>query len=292
MRKIDALALGGTLFVPAVHKELEAVASGAKYPRLRSIVVDTEDGIAEAQLDTALERVEALLRNMVPGGPLRFLRPRNPEVLERLLRCEGIEKIDGFVLPKFGLENAERYLNAVGEHTFMPSIEGRELFDDAALAALRELLLPHSDRIVAIRFGAEDMLRQLGMRRECSRTLYDLCAPSRVIGGVLAAFKPWGFDVAAPVYPCYRDTEGFEAELRRDLTEGLVGKTLIHPDQIESVERIYRVAPEELEAAEALLKSEMAVFGSKGRMAETATQSGWAEIIMQRAEYFGMNGAI
>lgn len=287
MRKIDAVELGGTLFVPATHKHLESIASGGKFPRLRSAVFDTEDGIAEADLEAGIGAIAAMLEKTGGSGPLRFIRPRNPETLERLLALPHIDRIDGFVLPKFGLENAEAYLRLVGARVFMPSVEGTELFDVSQLTRLRDLLLPYKEQIVAVRFGAEDMMRQLGLRRDCKTMLYDMCAPSQVIANMLTTFKPYGFDVSAPVYRCYRDIEGFEAEVRRDLAEGLVSKTIIHPDQIGPIERLYRVGEAEYKAAKALLESDKAVFSVDGAMAEVTTQRRWARQIIQRANSYG-----
>lgn len=289
-KRIDALQLGGTLFVPAVHKHLEAVARAERCPGLRSMVIDTEDGIAPGDLPRAMARLEALLGEPLSDGPLRFVRPRNPEGLQRLLAVEGIEKIDGFVLPKFGLHNAEAYLAPLREHShaIMPSIEGNELFDAAALAALRDRLLPWCERIPAIRFGAEDLFAQLGLRRDCAVSLYDMAAPSQVIGSLLNTFRPHGFDIAAPLYRCYRERQGFMAEVRRDLSEGFVGKTLIHPDQIALFESAYHVDADDYAEAKTLLERADAVTGHNGAMAERVTQHPWAEALLVRAERYGI----
>ncbi len=291
MKSIHAAELGGTLFVPASHKHLETIARGEKFPRLRSVVFDTEDGLDEAALDEALQRLRALLPTFGPTPLFRFIRPRNADVLQQLLSMEGIEKIDGFVLPKFGLQNAHEYLSLMQQHdgfSFMPSIEGEELFNAASLHTLKKMLLPYNNRIIVIRFGAEDMLRQLGMRRDCDTSLYDLCATSQVIGTLLGVFKPAGFSVSAPVYRCFKDHEGFEKEVLRDLKEGLISKTIIHPDQIEGVERLYRVSETELDEARQIIDSEHAVLNISDTMAEKSTQVPWAKIIIRRSELYGV----
>jgi citrate lyase beta subunit len=287
-RSIDAVALGGTLFVPAIHRHLEVIARGEKFPALRSAVFDTEDGIADDELEAGLEAIGRMLETIEDSRLIRFIRPRNQETLERLLSLPGIEKIDGFVLPKFGLDNARAYLEKLDEQMFMPSIEGDELFDVAKLIRLRDLLLPYKARIIAVRFGAEDMMRRLGLRRECGMMLYDMCAPSAVIANMLTTFKPFGFEISAPVYRCYRDTEGFEAEAKRDLAEGLMSKTIIHPDQIEPIERLYRVCEADFREAEALLQSDKAVFAQEGAMAEVATQRAWALKCYERGRVYGV----
>ncbi len=288
-KPIDALELGGTLFVPGVHKYLTAIVNGEKFPSLRSMVIDLEDGIHTDQRRDGLNKVHRLLSHLKAADLFRFIRPDSPDTLEQLLAMEGIDQIDGFVLPKVGLDNARNYLDLL-EGTgfcFMPSIEGRELFDPNALIELRNVLLPYQHYIPVIRFGAEDMFRQLGLRRECDVSLYDMAAASMVIGSLLGTFKPYGFDIAAPVYRCYKDHEGFKRDVMRDLQEGLVSKTIIHPDQITLLEECYRVDEESYDAALKLVETKEAVFSQEGAMAESTTQSPWAERILKRAALYG-----
>jgi len=72
-----------------------------KSPGLRSVIFCTEDSVSGRDLERALDNLAALLPTLEPGPLLRFIRPRNPMVLWRLLQLEGIERIQGFALPKF-----------------------------------------------------------------------------------------------------------------------------------------------------------------------------------------------
>lgn len=299
MKRIEALRLGGTLFVPADHKHLESVVQAKKFPALRSVVIDTEDGLGEGALETALTRIEALLGELGPTKLLRFIRPRDVDVLQRLLSMRHIDRLDGFLLPKFGLGNAQVYLDtlfpdgpASSQTHFMPSIEGDELFDSSRLITLRDLLRPYQEQVIVVRFGAEDMLARLALRRDCGDSLYEMVAPAQVIASMLNTFRPYGFDISAPVFTCYKDIRGFEQEVRRELREGLVSKTLIHPDQIALLERLYRVDERVLAEAKALLGSEKAVFAQAGKMAERTTGRAWAERIVKRARLYGIAEAI
>ncbi|MGD9971201.1 MAG: HpcH/HpaI aldolase/citrate lyase family protein [Sulfuricurvum sp.] len=280
--------LGGTLFVPATHKHLTEISQGEKFPSLRSMVIDTEDGIAESELESSMERISALLPTLTPTSLLRFLRPRNPQVLHRFLEMDDIDRVEGFVLPKFGLENAHAYLSLLQDtpFCFMPSIEGSELFDPEQLKTLRGILIPYRTQIPLIRFGAEDMLRQLGLRRDCNRSLFDMAAPAYALGSLLSIFKPYGFELSGGVFRCYKDHEGFKQDVYRDLSEGLVGKTIIHPDQIDIIEQCYRVTPEEFNEAQQLVNAKSAVFSSNGTMVEVITQYKWAKNILIRSSIY------
>lgn len=287
-QKPDAAEMGGTLFVPATHKNVPSVATGQKYPNLRSVVFDTEDGITSDALDAAIEQLAQVLSTMPETKLKRFIRARDASTLSRICALPGIEKIDGFVLPKFGLDNADQYLEAIGTHYFMPSIEGIELFDAGKLAQLRDILLGFQQQIILIRFGAEDMQRQLGLRRSQGMSLYDMCAPSHVIASLLLTFKPYGFRISAPVYRFFKDSEGFEREVKRDLQEGLLSKTIIHPSQIDPIEKLYQVSSKEFAEAQELVNSKKAVFASSGCMAEPSTQRPWAHEILKRAALYGV----
>jgi len=288
---IHPAELGGTLFVPATHPGLTAVLSGKKYPQLRSCVIDLEDGINAADRPGALRQLQILLPQLAETTLLRFLRPASPQMLAELLRMEGIERFEGFVLPKFGTDNAEAWLTLLNDNAFafMPSIEGDDLFSQARLHALAERLRPYQARIPTVRFGLEDMLRQLGMTRDCVTPLYTLVAPAQVIATLLTVFKPHGFNLCGGVYKCFRDADGFAKELEADLTQGLFGKTIIHPSQIDAVEEAYRVDAAALAQAETIVSASCNVSSFRGMMVEKPTQLPWAQMILRRAALYGVN---
>jgi len=292
---IHVLELGGTLFVPASHKNLEKILSGEKYPELRSIVIDFEDGLASADRTQALTHLPLLLKSLQKTKLLRFIRPQNEKMLKKLLQYENIEKIDGFILPKFNLDNAETYLKVFQNATFktknfkfMPSIEGKELFDPLKLQKLREILLPYQKEIVCIRFGAQDMLRQLDLKQKGS--LYSMLVPSQVIANVISTFKPYDFEISAPVYPDFSDIDGFTQEIQYELQNGLTSKTIIHPSQIAPLNALYQVSRTEEQEAKIILEKEDGVVNLEGKMGERKTQKPWAEQILKRVKSFGIYG--
>lgn len=289
-KKIDYTELGATLFVPATHKDLYTIACGTKYLNLKSVLIDTEDGILEKEIPHAIGSIKNLLDTFEKGRTLVFIRPRNSEVLKELLACGNINKIDGFVLPKFSLSNAQEYLHILKPfpHAIMPSIEGEELFNHSKLFELRELLLEYKEKIILVRFGLEDMLRQLGMRRECKQSIFDISVTSTVIGNFLAVFKSAGFAVSGGVYPCFKDSEGFTKDVQRDLKEGLFCKTIIHPNQIDIVNEEYKVSQKEFDEACELCENPHAVFNQNGKMAEVATMLPHAKEIIIRAKVYGI----
>ncbi len=167
----------------------------------------------------------------------------------------------------------------------MPSIEGKELFDIQQLQKLREILLPHKDQIICIRFGAQDMLRQLGLKQ--SGSIYNMLAPAQVIANLLTTFKPYGFSISAPVYPNFSDIDGFYKEVTYELQNGLIPKTIIHPNQIKSINELYKVTQQELDEARAILSQHDGVLNLNGKMGEIKTQTQWAEQTLLQLQLFG-----
>ncbi len=289
--KISHIELGGTLFIPATHKDLKAVVCGEKYPTLRSVVVDTEDSVSEDEFPVAMNCVREMLNGFKQSSVFVFLRPRNIEVLNKFLTCGNIDKIDGFVLPKFTLENGDRYLALLQNFPhakIMPSIEGKELFEQSKLLKLRDKLLPYKSKIILIRFGLEDMLRQLKMRRGCEDSIFDFSVTNAVLGNFIAVFKSAGFEISGGVYPCFKDIEGFKKDVLRDLKEGLFSKTIIHPNQINIINELYKVSKKEFKEALELTKSPHAIFSQNGKMAETTTMNPHAKMILKREKVYGL----
>lgn len=282
--------LGATLFIPATHKNLKETVTGLKYKTLRSLVIDLEDGISNTSRQKGLEQLKEVLEMKQPKQLFRFIRPANAVMLKELLKKDYISNIDGLVLPKFSLLNAQEYLAHLKGNNFllMPSIETKDLFDVEMLKQIRELLIPFKHRIPLIRFGLEDMFRQLKIRRDCNISIYDMATPSWVIGQLLGVFKPFDFEISAPVYRCFNDEQGFKKEVVRDLQEGFLSKTVIHPKQVEWLETVYQVSESDLTDATGLLSTADAVIAQQGNMAEVPTQSPWARQIIKRAELFGI----
>lgn len=138
---LSAIYLGASLYAPAHRADLAEIASGYKFPQLRSIILCTEDAVHEQDLPLALANLAALLPALEPGPLLRFIRPRNPAVLQKLLQMDGIEQIQGFVLPKFGLHGLTDWLRVWDNrhrHWLMPILETAEAFDRRKMELLRD----------------------------------------------------------------------------------------------------------------------------------------------------------
>lgn len=292
---LDPIALGATLYVPATRADMGEVASGARYPTLRSAVLCLEDSIREDEIPNALQRLADLLaslgpRSEQPGRPALFIRPRDAGMMAHILTMRGAGHVDGFVIPKATADSMPHYLSAPfhDNHLLMPTLETREVFDQAEMRRLREQLLAIRERVLIIRIGGNDLLQTLGARRSSVRTAYDGPLGGTIVS-LIAGFAPWGFALSAPVFENFGNPALLRAELERDIEHGLLTKTAIHPNQLATIHEAYAVTPDELVEAHALLSHDSrAVFASKLTMCEPATHRTWAASILRRAEYFGV----
>lgn len=289
---LSAMRLGASLYVPATRPDLAAIASGRKLPEPRSVIFCTEDAIHERDLEQALDHLAALLPELEPGPLLRFIRPRNPTVLRRLLRMDGIGRVQGFVLPKFDPHTLGDWLRVWDDshgHYALPILETAEAFDRRRMELLRDRLEDSglSDRVLCLRIGGNDLLHLLGIRRARGATIYD--TPLRgVIADLVCIFHPAGYRLSAPVFDYLDTPETLAREVEADLQHGLVGKTAIHPAQIPVIESGYRVSHEDYDVATAVLAADAAaVFKLQEAFCEPATHRCWAAGILERARVFG-----
>ena len=284
--------MGASLYVPATHKDLQQIADGELLGNLRSIIFCTEDAVADSELGAALFNMSLVLRRMIERpGTERFVRVRNPEVMQRVLEMPGSEKLTGFVLPKATRHNFESYFRQVrkSHYLLMPTLETAEVFDEAEMKLFRQCLEAPGVRehILALRIGGNDLLALLGMRRPRNVTIYRTPL-GPLIAKLVTTFRPYGFVLTAPVFEHLDCPTLLALEVEEDLAHGLVGKTAIHPTQVPLIEHHYRVQRNDVEVAIRIMdEASPAVFRMHGSMCEVATHRAWAHGIVEQARVFG-----
>lgn len=289
--------LGASLYMPAHRLDLMDCANGEKLPALRSMIFCTEDAVSHTELDSSLRHLGLCLQGFRDTPQrFRFIRARNPEVLARLLALPDIEKIDGFVLPKFNASNFHAYFDQLQGTPFkvMPTLETQDVFDVGAMTELRQGLAQDTvfARILMLRIGGNDLMNILGIRRPRNMTLYETPL-GHVIAQLVTIFKPYGFSLSAPVFEYLDDSVTLQKEIRLDLAHGLTGKTAIHPTQVPVIEAMYRVDSEDYDMALSLSQSASpAVFRMHNAMCEVATHKQWGQDIIDRQQCYGNKVAL
>ncbi|KTB65644.1 HpcH/HpaI aldolase/citrate lyase family protein [Pseudomonas syringae] len=297
MALFSPYALGATLYMPATRDDIVDVVCGDKIPELRSLVVCLEDAVALIDVDTALLNLRQVLTRIQDrggrpaNGPLLFVRPRDAAMARILNDWPLMAHVDGFVVPKLSLTNLTSWEQAVTNPALalMPTLETPEVFNPGAMVELGQALKASLDeRIIALRIGGNDLMGCLGLRRNPAMTLYStpMGYVIPMLAGVMGA---QGFALTAPVFEQLATPDILEHELALDITNGLVGKTAIHPSQVNIIQNALRVSLEDMNSARMILNSVApAVFKYNDAMCEPATHYKWATHIMERAKWHGV----
>lgn len=293
METLRYLQLGASLYVPSTRSDLVEIGNHRKYPFLRSVIFCTEDAVRPDEVSLGLDNIAKLLQSLQPCSLLRFIRVRNPAILSAMLGMIGVEKLTGFVLPKITAQNVDDYLTCFSEENhqeIMLTLETAEVFDRDNMAQLRDRLLSYyaRSRVLSLRIGGNDLLNVLALRRPRNRTIYATPVAS-AIRMLVTLFRPPGFNLTAPVFEYLNDQRNLRREAKKDLENGLFGKTAIHPRQIPIIENAYKVTGRELHMAEEILSDHApAVFRMYNAMCEPATHWRWAKQIFERAKIYGI----
>ena len=294
MSRFDAYSLGATLYMPVLHPRVADILHGRVSPPAESVVLCLEDALAEEDVSDGLSRLDRVLSELPDQVPVRaFLRPRNRAMARDLCERAAGTAIDGIVAPKVLPETLPEWMIMARETglSIMPTLESATFFDPGQIVAIRDVLDDHAKdagRIAAIRIGGNDLMSSMGLRRTRGMTSWD--GPlAWVLSMVSSILTSAGHPLAAPVFDVIDDLETLRREVERDVAAGFVSKTIIHPAQAPIVADAFRVSPDDLESAQAILDARAkAVFQVGGVMCEPATHTAWAERTVSRARFFGM----
>ncbi|WP_045462408.1 HpcH/HpaI aldolase/citrate lyase family protein [Vibrio hyugaensis] len=275
-------SLGATLYTPCNHQNLKVVMQeglGSK-----SMVFCTEDAVLECELEQSLENLRASIEclDISRSSFKRFIRPRTPEVLAKIINFDGIEKIDGFVLPKYDLKTSTDYKNVLSRCSkrfgLMPTLESIDVMNPLKLQKIRDSLNDVKENIICLRIGGNDLFNLLGIKRMPNQTIYE--TPLRtVIENFIISFRPYGYELSAPVFDMIHDQDTLIRELNMDVNYGFFGKTAIHPKQVKVIEGFFKnYSNIHIKQAETVLKDiSPAVYQMNGQMMEVACHSNWAK---------------
>ena len=238
-------------------------------------IVDLENAVADADKDAARELAVAALR----AGPLAAttalrVNARSTSWWEDDLRAAAEARPEVVVLPK--VESPEDVAAAAG---LLPDGVGLE----AQIETARGLV--EAERIAAAGHGLETLV--LGPADLAA----SLGVPVLTIGAgtaeyamarVAAAARAFGLQPIDGPYAVLDDEPGLAAAARRALAHGYDGKWVIHPSQIEPVNRVFTPSEEEIERAERILAAAHGATRFEGELVDAASQR-LAEALLRRA---------
>ncbi len=177
---------------------------------------------------------------------------------------------DGVVVPKVGSAEEVHRLVAALDAAGAPASTRLWAMVETPGAMLRcAEIAAASDRLDVLVMGTNDLAKELHAQHVPGR---HPLLPG--LGLCLLAARAAGTVILDGVYNDVRDAEGFEAECRQGMEMGFDGKTLIHPGQVATCNRVF--APSEAavtEAREVIAAWESGagrgVVTNRGRMVES-----------------------
>lgn len=320
-KSILSVGLGGILYMPANRRSFVQEIISKKYDSSTAIVLDLEDALGDLELESAENQVVNSMEELsilsekgiitIVDLPMIFIRVRNQEQLNYIISKLGIlqKLLTGYVLPKFSTVDGSELLKSIqdqcelGYRLFaMPILESVEVLNKETrmneLLKLREILRTYSEIILNIRLGSTDFCGYLGLRRGISQTIYDVLPVRDCIADIINVFARCdeNFVLSGSVWEYFGSEEaelGLINELKLDQLNGLIGKTLIHPTQIEFVRAMYVVSYEEYQDATSIMLNSRGEIGVKkseynNKMNEMKPHKNWAERILIRAYVYGV----
>jgi len=246
------------MFVPGHRQRMIDKALGLNAD---AIMLDIEDGVAPSEKDTARKLIaEALGRERSPSSPTRFVRINaiGHERMDADLAAVLRPGLDGLVLPKVETTQAVLKVDSIlkereprlkvepGSIKLLIAVESpKGLLNAPALASC-------SARVVGLMFGAEDFGRELGLPTSREAEARDMIYARSALVVAAASAHVQAID---GVWVVLQDSEGLLGFARQSRRLGFSGMSLIHPSQIDPINRVFSPAPEEIEYAEQVVKA-------------------------------------
>lgn len=224
-------------------------------------------------------------------------------------------------------------LNEQGYRLFaLPILETKKVIEKETrldeLLAIKNLVDQYEELILNIRIGATDFCGLYGIRRNSDTTVYDIAVIRDCISDIINIFlrSQHPYVISGPVWeyfsskgrmlkPQLRQTpfrerfgqdgihfrselidkhmDGLIREILMDITNGLTGKTIIHPTHIRPVQALNTVTYEEYLDARSIIDSadgKIGVMKSEfsNKMNEIKPHYYWAQKILLKSEIYGV----
>lgn len=310
-------SIGALLYCPAYNDNIADSIINEKFGNKFSLALCLEDTVndnfvkeAELTLVNTIKKIYTISKNKSFFLPKIFIRVRNHKQMLRLVEYFDISKtvVTGFIAPKFSLENADKYISAllninkISDKKFyiMPILESPSIINLKnrynILYTLKEKLDSIEENVLNIRVGGNDLCHIFGFRRSPYESIHSIKPISDIFSDIITIFGK-DYIISGPVWEYYKGKNwdmGLKNELKEDKLCGFIGKTVIHPNQINIVNSAYKVSEKDLNDAESILNwnlsSAALVLGnsSNERMNEYKTHSNWASKIIMLSKIFGV----
>jgi citrate lyase subunit beta / citryl-CoA lyase len=249
----------------------------AKAPSLPAdeVIVDLEDAVSPDDKEKARELAVAALRRGSLGRTTALrVNGRSTAWWEEDLRSAAEARPDVVVLPK--VESPED-VSAAAE--LLPDGIGLEAQIETARGLLEaERIAAAGHGLEALVFGPADLAASLGV------PVLTIGAGSTdsALAHVVAAARAFGLQAVDGPHARLGDDLGLALSARRALEHGYEGKWVIHPSQIDPVNRIFTPSPAQIERARRILEAPAGAARFEGELVDEASRR-LAESLLRRA---------
>jgi citrate lyase subunit beta / citryl-CoA lyase len=250
----------------------------AKAPSLAAdeVIVDLEDAVAaEGKEGARALAVEAIRRGPLGRTTALRVNGRSTPWWEDDLRAAGDARPDVVVLPK--VESPED-VSAAAE--LLPDGIGLEAQIETARGLVEaERIAAGGAGLEALVFGPADLAASLGV----PVLTIGVGTTDYALARVLAAARASDLQALDGPHARLDDDLGLVLSARRALEHGYDGKWVIHPGQIEPVNRVFTPSPADVERARRILEAAAGAARFEGELVDEASRK-LAESLLRRAE--------
>lgn len=313
--------VGALLYCPALNTKVIDMLLNNSVGHPFSLALCLEDSISDSAVSIAEEQIvhtlKAIFQFLASGQlhkstlPQIFIRVRSAvqatAIFKKIKPYQSL--LAGFILPKYSLNCAVEYNKSILEINSMadkkiymlPIIESSDVISlstrHKTLTKLKSHIDIMAEYILNIRVGGNDFCNHFGLRRSFDETIYDILPISNILSDILTMFS-MDYVVSGPVWEYFDSpngewAEGLKREIKQDKLNGFIGKTVIHPNQIEVVNHCLKVEKADFEDALSILNFKhdnllVAKSNDGKRMNEIKTHTKWAQKIVILANIYGV----
>jgi citrate lyase subunit beta/citryl-CoA lyase len=218
-----------------------------------AVILDLEDAVAAAAKPATRAAVAQALER--PRRSRAYVRVNGVDTPWFFGDLDAVVRpgLDGIVLPKTNhaemLYLADRYIAYLERERGVPpgAIDLLPLIESAeGVANLRAICGRGIARVKRLGLGAADFTADVGFTWTAEEHELLLARTQLALHSRCAGLEP----PIDTVYPHFRDQVGLDASSRRSRDLGFQGRTCIHPDQVEIVNRIFLPTADEVAWAE------------------------------------------
>ncbi|MBA7594760.1 Citrate lyase subunit beta [subsurface metagenome] len=227
-----------------------------------AIILDLEDAVPLPDKPTARIMIRDSIKGVKFGGAYVFVRVNalTTNLTAEDLQSVVVEGLDGIMLAKAetksDIEELDKMMGEAEEASGLESgaIKIIPLIESAKGVVNVYEIASVSKRVIAVAFGSGDYYRDLGrsvasLSPEQTELLY---ARSQIVNASVASRVP---AIDTVFFGLLTDKEAFGQEIRLAFQLGFKGKLLVHPTQIEPVNKVFSPSSDEVKYANRVVEA-------------------------------------